>query len=151
TQGDNLRGLERAVAIAQEHANAVVVLIHRYDIEVAIVVEVGRGQGFRNTESPRAAVGGGLKGGVPVAKHHAHGTPADICHGQVENSGVVEVAHHQARGAATKVGRGDAYRGLERAVAVAEQNARPAARGVRDDQVEGAIAMEVRGRQTSVK
>jgi hypothetical protein len=137
--------LERAVAVAQQHAHAAAGAGH--DVLRAVALEVGHGHRLdllRDEGQPRIDEEGDraleLEGAVAVAQQHVHAAAGG--NGQVRLAVAVELAHRQPVQPAADRGQNGRP---ERAVAVAQQ-CRHGAVAVGRHDVQLAVAVEVADR-----
>ena len=135
---------ERAVAVAQQHADGVGELLRRHHVEPAVAVEVTDRDRVRGPADGQ--VDPGPEGAVAVAQQHAEGAVAVRRH-QVEGAIVVEVAGRHGEGGLADAE--DQVVRLERAVAFAQQDFHRGARGASGVQgdVGQAVAVEVAHRR----
>ncbi len=128
-------GLERAVAIAQQHADRASAFVGGDNVELAVAVQV-RHRDRRRARSDRE----GLlrrEGAVPVAQQHADRVVAVVGGDDVLFAVAGQVRHsHAARVVSNRVG----FRGLEGAVPVAQQHAHAVRAAVGHNEVGDAVA-----------
>ena len=130
--------LERTVAIAQQHADIVVLLIHHDQVKFLISVEVPHRHG--NGIVANGVTHCGPQSSIPIAQQHADGIAVKIRHDYVEVAVAVEVAHGNRCGLL-------AYRIIhvrkKCSVAFSDQHADRIGGVVRHHQVRNFVAVEV--------
>jgi hypothetical protein len=89
SRGEGLLTLKGAIAIAQEHADIVIVYVRSDDIEYAIAVHITQGHGAR---SITRGEGGNLKGAITIAQEHADIVVTFICDDDVEFAIAIYIA-----------------------------------------------------------
>ena len=92
-------GLERAVAVAQQHRHVVVEPVGDGQVGAAVAGEVARHEGVGL--GPHRVGDLGLERAVAVAQQHRHVVVAGVGDGQVGAAVAVEVARHDRDRAAT--------------------------------------------------
>ncbi len=135
-------GLERAVAVAQQHRHVLSLLVGDGEVEVAVAGEVPGHD--RVGLDPTALLLGlsGWKVPSPLPSNTDTVSSAVVGDGEVEVAVAGEIAGHDRVGC-----RPDRVSdlGLERAVAVAQQHRHRVAAYVGDGEVEVAVAVEIPG------
>ena len=129
------RRLKRPVPIARQNEQLIVTVRRDGQVELAVTGEVASHDRPRRDPHPAREVhGGGLECPIAVTQEHVHAAGinfvrrtinlvAGIGDGQVELAVAGEVASHQSRRARS---RPVSHRGLERAIAVAQEHAHTA-------------------------
>ncbi len=143
-EGEGSLGAEAAGPVAEQDGDVVRVVVRHDEVEVAVAIEVGRGQGGRHIPDRERAEESQDAG--PVVAQDAHETVhLAVAHGQVGVPVAVEVPGHEVVGRRAHGNDGVAEE-LPRS-GRAEEHGHPGCRLARavDGQVDPAVAVEVGG------